>query len=45
MYQNQRKYRYRAQARELDRRVAEMEQYDFLGIPWETVLEQIRIGR
>ena len=31
-----------AQARELDRRVAEMEQDDSLGIPWETVLAQIR---
>jgi putative addiction module component (TIGR02574 family) len=30
------------QARELDRRVAEMDQDDSLGIPWETVLAQIR---
>ena len=31
-----------AQAKELDRRVAEMDQDDSLGIPWETVLAQIR---
>ncbi len=30
------------QAKELDRRVAEMDQDDSLGIPWETVLAQIR---
>ena len=31
-----------AQARELDRRVAEMDEDNSLGIPWETVLAQIR---
>jgi putative addiction module component (TIGR02574 family) len=31
-----------AQADELDRRLAEMEQDDSLGIPWETVLARIR---
>jgi len=31
-----------AQAKELDRRMAEMDQDDTLGIPWETVLAQIR---
>ena len=31
-----------AQAKELDRRMAEMDQDDSLGIPWETVLAQIR---
>src|SRR5215831_9210843 len=31
-----------AQANELDRRVAEMDQDASLGIPWETVLAQIR---
>ena len=31
-----------AQARELDRRVAQMDQDNSLGIPWETVLAQIR---
>jgi putative addiction module component (TIGR02574 family) len=31
-----------AQANELDRRVAEMDQDESLGIPWETVLAQIR---
>ncbi|HYR43956.1 MAG TPA: addiction module protein [Terriglobia bacterium] len=31
-----------AQAEELDRRMAEMDQDDTLGIPWETVLAQIR---
>ena len=31
-----------AQANELDRRLAEMEQDDSLGIPWETVLARIR---
>ena len=31
-----------AQAKELDRRVAEMDQDDSLGIPWETVLARIR---
>ena len=31
-----------AQAKELDRRVAEMDQDDSLGIPWDTVLAQIR---
>jgi putative addiction module component (TIGR02574 family) len=31
-----------AQAKELDRRVAEMDQDDSLGIPLETVLAQIR---
>jgi putative addiction module component (TIGR02574 family) len=31
-----------AQADELDRRSAEMEQDDSLGIPWETVLARIR---
>jgi putative addiction module component (TIGR02574 family) len=31
-----------AQAKELDRRVTEMDQDDSLGIPWETVLAQIR---
>ena len=31
-----------AQAKELDRRVAEMDEDDSLGIPWETVLAQIR---
>jgi putative addiction module component (TIGR02574 family) len=31
-----------AQAKELDRRVAEMDQDKSLGIPWETVLAQIR---
>jgi putative addiction module component (TIGR02574 family) len=30
------------QAKELDRRVAEMEQDKSLGIPWEAVLAQIR---
>jgi putative addiction module component (TIGR02574 family) len=31
-----------AQAQELDRRVAEMDQDDSLGIPWEKVLAKIR---
>ena len=31
-----------AQANELDRRLAEMDQDDSLGIPWETVLARIR---
>jgi putative addiction module component (TIGR02574 family) len=31
-----------AQARELDRRLAEMDQDESLGIPWETVLAHIR---
>jgi putative addiction module component (TIGR02574 family) len=31
-----------AQAKELDRRVAEMDQDTSLGIPWDTVLAQIR---
>jgi putative addiction module component (TIGR02574 family) len=31
-----------AQAKELDRRIADMDQDDSLGIPWETVLAQIR---
>jgi putative addiction module component (TIGR02574 family) len=31
-----------AQAKELDRRMAEMDQDDTFGIPWETVLAQIR---
>jgi len=31
-----------AQARELDRRMLEMDQDDSLGIPWETVMAQIR---
>ena len=31
-----------AQAKELDRRLAEMDQDEALGIPWETVLAQIR---
>jgi putative addiction module component (TIGR02574 family) len=30
------------QANELDRRMAEMDQDDSLGIPWETVLARIR---
>ena len=34
-----------AQAKELDRRAAEMDQDDSLGIPWETVLAQIREGK
>ena len=31
-----------AQAKELDRRLAEMDQDESLGIPWETVLAHIR---
>jgi putative addiction module component (TIGR02574 family) len=31
-----------AQANELDRRMAEMDQDDCLGIPWETVMARIR---
>ena len=31
-----------AQAKELDRRVAEMDDDNSLGIPWETVLAKIR---
>ena len=31
-----------AQSNELDRRLAEMDQDDSLGIPWETVLARIR---
>ena len=34
-----------AQADDLDRRLAEMEQDDSLGIPWETVLARIRVLR